>query len=274
MSEEFYTATEAIQTLGMARATFFREVKAGNIPQAGRGKYPKGFIDALASARQMVTEQMKYLGVPHFDFSKSTPAQQQEEMAIGIACFGEEFITPLDERLAFQLKSPYTFWSLKVFNPALGRYRVAGYLSMFRFPPDFLDDILTGQRIERDITLNEVLRFEKGTPFDVYIDVLATDPGLPPGVRSWYGWLIVKRFANETLNLLSNGFKIRTLYTVTATPEGDKLVQGLGFHRMVGKSKAKGRIAYKYDLDEAGIARLQELSKRGEDFDADSRAEN
>src|SRR2546423_1549141 len=112
MSEEFYTASEAIQKLGMARATFFREVDAGNIPKIvppGRrqGVYPKEFIDALTSARQMVTEHMKYLGVPHFDFSKSTPAQQEEEMRIGIACFGPEFITPLDERMAFQMKNPY-----------------------------------------------------------------------------------------------------------------------------------------------------------------------
>lgn len=267
--EEYYTASEAIARLGMARATFFREVDAGNIPKYTppghrRGIYQKSFIDALASARQMIAEHMRYTGVPHFEFSKSTPAQQKEEMDIGIAAFGEEFITPLDQRMSFQLKSPYTFWSLKVFDPALGRYRVVAYLSTFRFPEPFLDSILEGTNIERDITLDQVLRFEKHTPFDVYIDVLATSPDLPDEVRHWYGYVIVRRFANELLNLLSNGFEIRTMYTITTSPEGDRLVKGLGFQHMIGKSKAKGRIAYKYDLDEAGIEQLQKLSSRGE----------
>jgi len=261
---DYYTAEEAKQILGMAHATFFRAVRDGDIPKykSQRGKYPKDFIDAMASAQRMVAEHLKYLGVPHFNFSKSTPAQQEEEMRIGIACFGSEFITPLDLRIAFQMKNPYSFWSLKRYDPATSHYRVMGYISMFRFPPEFQDDILTGKHIEIDITLNEVLRFEKGVPFSIYIDVLATDPELPEGLRSWYGWLVVKNFVNEILNLLANGFQIETLYTVTATKEGDNLVRKLGFQLMKGKSQSAGRIAYQFPLDEEGTRHLQQLSRR------------
>src|SRR3989442_3829152 len=132
-------------------------------------------------------------------------------MDIVIRCFGSEYITPLPERIAFQHKSEFTFWSLKVNG------RVAGYLSMFRFPEQFLDDILTGRRIEREITVKDVLPFTRGEAFSVYIDVMAVDPRLSHHERSLYAGIIVSRFADAILNLRANGYQIEKLYTVTAT---------------------------------------------------------
>jgi hypothetical protein len=177
-------------------------------------------------------------------------------MYIGIRCFGQEFITPLAERIAFQQKAEFTFWSLKVNG------RVVGYASMFRFPPAFLDDLLTGRRIEREITLKEVLPFPRLEPFDIYIDVLAVDPTLPTHEVHLYAGIIIERLANKLLDLRANGYVIQTVYTVTATPEGDKLVRKLGFHLMEGKSIAPGRVAYQFPLDEAGIRRLRALTGR------------
>jgi len=255
MSEDFYTAKQAIEKLGLAPASFHRKVASGQIPKVtpkGRKQsvYPKRDIDALAMAMNMVFEAPERIV-----FSKSTPGDQLEEMQLGIRCFGEEYITPLPERIAFQEKSEYTFWSLKVNG------RVVGYISIFRFPPAFLDDILTGRHIERDITVREVLRFKRLEDFDVYIDVLAVDPRLNPHERALYGGIIASRFANTILDLKNNGYQIKNLYTVTATPEGDNLVNKLGFTRMEGKSLAPGRVAYIFPLDsEQGLARLREVA--------------
>ncbi len=254
--QEFYTAGEAQKALGMNEATFFWRVKAGHIPKVilpgkRQGVYPKKTIDALAQAMQLLFEQTE-----HIVFSRSNLSEQEQEMNIGIACFGSEYITPLPERIAFQLKSEYTFQSLKVDG------RVVGYVSMFRFPPEFLDDLLTGKRLEREITLREVLPFKRYEPFDIYIDVMAIDPTLPLHERRLYAGFIVSRLANKILDLRTNGYLIQTVYTVTATKEGDTLVRKLGFHLMEGKSVAPGRIAYEFSLDEQGIKHLHELTGR------------
>src|SRR5947207_6162181 len=149
--QEFYTAAEARKVLGLTEATFFYRVNQGQIPRTiprGRrlGVYSKKIIDALAEAQDLLYAQHE-----HIAFSRSVLAEQEQEMQIGIKNFGPEYITPLPERIAFQLKSQYTFWSLKVEG------HVAGYVSAFRFTPEFLDDILTGRRIEREITVREVL---------------------------------------------------------------------------------------------------------------------
>jgi hypothetical protein len=242
--------------LGLAKTEFHRKVNAGQIPKVTRpgskhGVYPKRDIDALALAMNLIFEiQDKIV------FSKSTPGDQVEEMDIGIRCFGSEYITPLPERINFQQKSEFTFWSLKVEG------KVVGYVSTFRFPPSFLDDILTGKRIEREITTKEVLPFTRLEPFDVYIDVMAVDPRLSHHQRNLYAGIIVSRFANKILDLRDNGYLIQTLYTVTATPEGDNLVRKAGFQLIKGKSKAAGRIAYKFDLDIEGLEKLKVVSRR------------
>lgn len=254
--QEFYTASEARKVLGLTEPTFFARVARGEIPKVippGRrqGVYPKSIIDALAQAMQLLFEQHE-----HIVFSRSRLAEQEEEMRIGTKCFGAEYITPLPERIAFQLKSENTFWSLKVDG------RVVGYISMFRFPPDFQDDILTGRHIERDITVREVLTFERGKPFSVYIDVMAIDPDLPLHLRRLYGGIIVGRMADVILNLRANNYQIDRLFTVTATTEGDNLARDAGFRLMAGKSQAPGRTAYEFELDEAGIELLKERSRR------------
>ncbi len=264
---DYYTASEAMKRLGLARTTFHQYVGDGLIPKvtrpgAKRGIYLKRDIDALALTMNLALRMREKIV-----FSRSTPGDQVEERDIGIRCFGSEFITPLAERVAFQQRSEYTFWSLKVEG------RVVGYVSLFRFPPQFLDDILTGRHIERDITVSEVLPFTRLEPFNIYIDVMAVDPQLPSHLRHLYAGIIVSRLADVILDLRANGYLIETLYTVTSTQEGDNLVRKLGFHLMSGKSLVPGRVAYEFNLNEEGLERLKSLSRRGV-YDAHSRTED
>lgn len=256
MSDKYYTASQAQAKLGLSKAMFFRKVNQGFIPKVvlpgmKQGGYPRRDIDALALAMNTVFEQDSRIV-----FSRSSPADQLEEMQIGIRCFGRDFITPLAERIAFQQKSEFTFHSLKVDGS------VAGYISAFRFEDDFLDDLLTGRRIEREITASRVLPFVRLEPFSLYIDVIAVDSDLPPRQRNLYAGLIVLRFIDLLFNLLNNDYQVTHIYTVTTTMEGDKLVRKLGWREMVGKSIAPGRIAYEYVLDPAGLETLQKKYNR------------
>lgn len=255
MNDKYYTASQAQARLGLSKAMFFRKVHQGFIPKVvppgmKQGFYPRRDIDALALSMNAVFEQYNKVV-----FSRSSPADQLEEMNIGIRCFGRDFITPLTERIAFQQKSEFTFHSLKVDE------KVVGYISTFRFPDAFLDDLLSGRRIEREITVNEVLPFVRLEPFSVYIDVIATDPDYPGRLRSFYAGIMVLRFIDLIFNLLANGYRITHIYTVTATVEGDNLVRKLGFREMEGKSIAPGRVAYEYALDAAGLESFRKFSR-------------
>src|SRR5947209_2153135 len=199
MNGHFYTASEAQVILGLSKAMFFRKVQEGFIPKVvlpgmKQGVYPKRDIDALAKSMNMLFEQYDKIA-----FSKSTPADQVEEMNIGIRCFGNDFITPLPERIAFQQKSDFTFHSLKVDG------RVVGYISMFRFSENFLDDLLTGRKIEIDITVNDVEPFVRLESFSIYIDVIAVDPNLSTQLQHLYAGLLISHAIDLIANLIANG---------------------------------------------------------------------
>ena len=148
----------------------------------------------------------------------------------------------------------------------MGGRGVVGYVSLLRFAPAFLDDLLTGRQIEREITVQQILPFERLQPFDVYIDVMAVDPTLPPHHRRFYAGLIAVRLAKKLLELRSNGYLIERLCTVTTRPEGDRMVKRIGFHPIVGKSMVPGRLPYEFPLNEVGIEKIQEFIGRGSHF--------
>ncbi|HXL36640.1 MAG TPA: hypothetical protein VN954_05500 [Ktedonobacteraceae bacterium] len=253
MSRQYYTASEARGKLGLSKSMFFLKVKQGLIPKVvlpgmTQGVYPKRDIDALALS---ITTK-----VEDFVFSRSTPADQVEEMNIGIGCFGREFIIPLADRIAFQQKCEFTFHSLKVHG------KVVGYISMFCFPEDFLEALLTGRRIESEITVRDVLPFGRLVPFNIYIDVIAVDCTLPLHLRRLYAGITVFHFIDLIHNLLANDYQITCIYTVTTMKEGQRLAEKIGFQRIEGKSIVPGRIAYEYLLDRGGLQRLQAFQQR------------
>ena len=252
----YYTASEAQARLGLSKAMFFRKVSQGLIPKVimpgmKQGVYPKRDIHYQSLAMNMFFE--------HYDkilFSRSTPADQVEEMNIGIRCFGRDFITPLLERISFQHKSDFTFHSLKVDG------QVVGYISMFYLSDAMLDDLLVGRKIEREITIKDISPFVRLEPFNIYIDVIAVDPNISHHLRNLYSGIMLYRFVDVLFNLISNNYQIHTIYTVTSTVEGDNLVRKLGFQLMEGKSLAPGRLAASFLLDEEGIKKLQKFSLR------------
>jgi hypothetical protein len=260
MSEQYYTASEAQQKLGLSKAMFFRKVKQGFIrkivpPGMKQGVYPRRDIDALALYMQMLFTQQEGI-----TFSRSTVADQMEELEIGARTFGRNFITPLQERIAFQQKNEFTFHSLKA------QERVVGYISMFNFADDLLDQLLVGSKIERDITAADVRPFQRLEPFNIYIDVLVVDSNLPMHLQKLYGGILVSRFVDLLLNLYSNGYAIQHVYTVTTSSVGERLARKLGFEKLEGKSLIPSRAAYKVAFDQEHIHQLKSLTLRALTF--------
>lgn len=250
-SGEYYTVREAQAKLGLSKAVFHRKVSTGLIPKVllpgmKRGVYAKSDIDALSITIPSSTRTV---------FSRSTPADQVEEMAIGIRCFGQKFITSLPERIAFQQKSEHTFYSLKVYED------VVGYLSLFHLRDCMLTDLLTGRKSESEITLRDIKPFTRPEPFSVYIDVVAIDPSLPDHVQHLYAGIMIFCVIDLILDLLVNNYLITHLFTVTTRMKGDHLVRKIGFEFLEGKSLVTGRSAYVYPLDDQGIRYLQRFHK-------------
>src|SRR5262249_32285407 len=214
-------------------------------PGMTHGVYPKRDIDALALSMDAAFDHHD-----KFIFSKSTPADQREEMEIASRYFGRDSVIPLADRIAIQQKNEFTYYSLKVDD------HVVGYTSMHRLSPKLLDDILAGKEAIEELKAKDVLPFERAVPFDVLHSIIAVDPSLPSHLRHFYAGVLIRHRADMLLRLLTTNYLIRNIYAVTTTKDGDRLVQKLGFQRMEGKSLVKGRTAYQYSIDEKAMARF------------------
>jgi len=249
-SKQYYTAREAQDKLGLTKAKFHKMVRQGLIPKIvlpgmKQGIYPKRDIDALSLSMSSHMDEI--------EFSRSSPADQVEEMRIGVKCFGRSFLTPLSEQIALQQKSEFSFHSLKVYN------RVVGSISMFRLPDHLFEELLTSRRTLWEITSKEALPFVRLEPFPIYIGMIIIDPDLSPHLQHLYVGIMIVHFIDLLAKMLANDYQINRLSTIASTKECVQLMQKLGFQPLAEKSLVPNRVAYEYLFDTEGVQRLQKL---------------
>jgi hypothetical protein len=216
------------------------------LPGMKQGVYPQRDVDALARS---VNEPEAL-----FEFSPSSPADLAEELLIAQRYADRSAHLSLTERLAFQQKTHFAFYSLKV------RGRVVASLAMFRLSEHVLDHVLTGRMIFQNIRVSDLLPFTRLEPFRVYLDTMMVDPTLSLRLRRVYAGIALYKAAEVLLHLLGNDYQITGLYTVPYTPEGERLVQKLGFQAVENQGLVPERKAYMYLLQDVGLQRLRQIT--------------
>ncbi len=249
----YYTAKEAQTRLGLSKSAFHKWIRQGFIPRVilpgmRQGVYPKRDVEALVLS--MNAQQNTLL------FSPSSPADLMEGLKIAgkYQQFGSPF--SLAERIALQQKCRFCYYSLKLHGV------VIGYGSIFSLSGQVLNDLLTGQKIETDITSNLVLPFVRREPFEAYLDALAIDPALPQHLAHYYAGVLIYRFIDLLFRWLINDYQITGLYVVAHSEQDEKLLTRLGFQSMQDTSLVSTRKPYRYQMDPPGREQLQRLQER------------
>ncbi|HEU5382938.1 MAG TPA: helix-turn-helix domain-containing protein [Ktedonobacteraceae bacterium] len=249
----YYTAKEAQARLGLSKSTFHKWVRQGLIPKVilpgmKQGVYPRRDIEALVLS--MSAQQSTLI------FSPSSPADMVEELKIASKYqpYGSTF--SLAERIALQQKCRFCYYSLKL------RGSVIGYSSIFSLSARTVDDLLTGRKIEADITQDLVLPFVRREPLHAYLDSIAIDPDLPKSLSHYYAGVLIYHFIDLLFRWLANDYQILELYVVARSEQDETLLRRLGFQYMQEKSLVPTRKPYQYLMNAPGIAQLQGLQER------------
>ena len=250
--EFYYTAKEAQARLGFSKSMFYKRVRQGLIPKVilpgmKQGVYPRRDIEALVVSMSVQQNTLT--------FSPSSPADLLEAQKIARKYQHHGSTFSLTEQIALQQKCRFCYYSLKVGGVVLG------YSSIFSLSREVVDDLLTGRKIEADITQHLVLPFVRREPLDVYLDAIAIDPDLPGHQFRYYAGVLIYRFIDLLVRRLANNFQIVGLYVVAHSARDERLLKKLGFQYMQGKSLVPTRKPYRYLLDASGIERLQNLQE-------------
>src|SRR5438045_1276422 len=136
MTNEYYTAEEAMKVLKKPRSTFFKEVENGLIPselEEGRRRgrrYPKQAIDVLS--HRISHQRSKEKGPPHLMFTPSSIADSWVEVQIGLDLYGEDDIVPFETLLEWKDTNDEMYMSIK------DKGQVVGYSSLMPMEEDVI----------------------------------------------------------------------------------------------------------------------------------------
>jgi excisionase family DNA binding protein len=229
MEKQYYTPEEVMKILNKSRSTFYREVEDGTIPselpegrKRGR-KFPKEAIDAHAKL-QKPKDRAK------LTFSPTTNTELWASYQNHLKIYEAEDIVSYDKLLEWREANPDIFMCARE-----GGVRTGG-VTLLPLSEDTIEALIDEKIREQDIPISSIRRWEDNE-LTVYIPSISiTHTGNKQKDRE-HGHYVIKNAIRWALSL-DRQYDIKKWYAIAATPEGEKLVNHLGFDKIEGKRNA------------------------------------
>jgi hypothetical protein len=230
---EYYTAKEAMEILQKPQATFYREVKAGLIPHTGKRpnmRFPKEAIDTLAELGPIENEDTR------MSFTPITIADLWEAKEISTSPYGEENDVPFKTVLEWKKVNNEMGMSLKEGN------KLVGWTTFLPIEEKVALSLVRNQTKEKDISPYAIKRWSDPR-ISVYIPVIEVVPSGSERKDTRRGTFLLRKTIKWAINLTMQ-YDIKNWYAVGATPEGQMILEKLGFTKVAETedSKEKGYI--------------------------------
>jgi hypothetical protein len=229
MEKQYYTAEEAMNILKKSRSTFYREVEDGTIPselEEGRKrgrKYPKEAIDA--HVRLLKPKEKTKL-----TFGLTTNSELWASYQNHFRLYEPEDIVTYDRLLEWREANHDIFMSARE-----GGKRIAG-VTMMPLKEEIIQALINEEIREQSITTEAIMNWTDRN-LTIYIPSISVHHTGDPQKDRERGHFIIRSAIRWALSL-DRQYDIKKWYAIAATPEGKKLVEHLGFEKIVGKRDA------------------------------------
>lgn len=218
MQEEYYTAKEAMRILGKPTTTFYREVKEGRIPYKGKRphmRFPKEAVNALAEVGTNEEDNANLT----FTFSTIADAWTKQEMTR--QPYGSEDAVPFKTVLAWRKRNDEISMNVKEGEKLLG------WTTFLPLDERVIAALIEDKIREKDIPLPAIKKWTD-KQLSVYIPVIEVVPsGNIQRDKEIASYLIRKTI--KWAITLTIQHDIKNWYAIGATPEGQALLEALGF---------------------------------------------
>lgn len=245
----YYTAKEAQRKLGLNPATFSLYVRQGKInryvpPLRKEGFYKREEIDELAAKWELFLGEIEEEKTAETRVATDKDAQGIVEV---LASFNWPRATA-EQRISWYKSNPYIDYIV------LWDGHVMGYIWAAPFTKEALNAMMSGQKRAWDIVPEDILPYEPGKHYDLYIGI-ATRKDAPHHVR--LSSHLISSFMGFLEELAEKGVFIRQMYAVSAEPDGQKLCKRVGFLQQEARP---GDLFPRFVLDfETSTSRLANL---------------
>lgn len=255
-----YTAQEAIAVLGIPSTAFYGLVNAGDLrrivpPGRKEGFYSKAEIDSYGRALQAFSAP--YSG-DKLDFvpALSEDLQGIHDLVASVSG-GEKHAVPVDVLKGWVRRNPQSIHILRK------KSEIMGYVSMFPVEMETLIQRLSGQLLNREIPIDDILTFRPDTTIPLYVAEMAVkhlpehlidsepDPTKRDKLAATLGLKLIREIIRFIANLRRQNITIDGFYAVGTSKYGIELCRKLGMQPMdLPSGVRENRIPFRMDLQQ------------------------
>jgi hypothetical protein len=244
--EPYYSAQKAEEVLGMTYSALRNQVIAGNISaKTPRGRrqlhYRAKDVDQLAREINIYTVQRQHKPSEFKRVETRKEMEKCQEISQAIFNMGPETV---DDRMQIIAKNPNTYFMLT------NEGQIVGYAAIIPLKLGKLNKVL-GETIPVDIPIEYISDFKQEKEIDLYFRVIAIRPGLTIGEKRLYASRLIAELINVIIDFGRKGIKIKTAAARSNTPDGIRLLRGIGFTEI--KPLTPDRRTFIINIKESGI---------------------
>lgn len=220
MSQQYYTAKEVADLLKTSVQTVYRKAKAGDLPSEGKRpniKFPKEAIDTITEMDE--DEKPKSL-----QFLISTNADLWEGLQITQQLYGDEDSVPFKRLLEWQKVNDEIFMSLKDGS------KLVGAITFMPIDEKTATALIHNQIKEKDIPASAIKKWSD-RKLSVYIPTIEVIPSGSERKDKERASFLLRRTIKWAI-MLTIQHDIKNWYAIGATPEGQAVLEALGFNEV------------------------------------------
>ncbi len=229
---QFYTAKEVAALLKTSVQTVYRKAKSGELPSEGKRpniRFPKEAVDSIAEVGEEGKPQA-------LQFLFSTNADLWEGLQITQQLYGDEDSVPYKRLLEWQKANDEIFMSLKDGN------KLVGAITFMPMDERVAAALVHHQIKEKDVPASAIKKWSERR-LSVYIPTIEVIPSGNERKDKERASFLLRRTIKWAV-MLAIQHDIKNWYAIGATPEGQAVLEALGFKEIstAGNGQRKGYV--------------------------------
>jgi len=232
VEQQYYDAKKAMEILNKPTTTFYREVREGKIPHTGKRpsmRFPKEAIDALAEVG-LEEEHEKLI------FELSTIADAWTKQEITKQPYGDDDAVPFKTVLEWRKRNNDISMHVKDGN------KLVGWVTFLPLDESVIYALIDDKIRERDIPPQSIKRWTDRR-LSIYLPIIEVVPSGNLQKDRDRGIFLIRHSIKWALTLTIQ-YDIKNWYGIGTTPEGQNILEALGFEQInsLDGGKRKGYI--------------------------------
>ena len=227
MRNNYYTAKEAQERLGVDDNRFYYLVRTGKIkkfipPGKRQGVYSKTEIDKLS---RDIIAFVVYDEEQGLHFSKATVEDIQEEYDLATLLFGNATHN-IETRKAWLEKNPDIDFIVRDHG------RLVAFINILPVKHETIMRFIDGEIRGWEIPADDILQFDSGSTVECIIMSMGTSPEINPLRRAQAGAKLLSGILELLNGLAQQRVTISKLYATSSTPTGIAILKNAGFKEL------------------------------------------